>query len=131
MYRVVFDTNTFISAFAYGGTPEEAYRLALQRKIILILSPAIMQEIARIFKDKIDWEGDKIKEALKQIARVSEIVRPKKRLKVINDEPDNRILEASIEGKADFIVTGDKHLLSLKKFEGISIIKAADLVSLV
>jgi putative PIN family toxin of toxin-antitoxin system len=128
VYKVVFDTNTFISAFVYGGRPEEAYRLALQRKITLITSPAIMQETARILKEKINWDRDKIEEVLRQIAQVAKIVRPKKTLKVIEDESDNRILEAAVKGKADFIVSGDKHLLSLKKFENLSIIKAADLI---
>lgn len=130
-YKVVFDTNTFISAFVYGGRPEEAYRLALQRKITLISSPAIMQETARILKEKINWDENKIEEALKQIAQVAKIVRPKKTLKVIKDESDNKILKAAVESKADFIVSGDKHLLRLKKFENFSIIKAADLISIV
>lgn len=112
MYRVVFDTNTSISVFAYGGTPEDAYGLAIRRKIILFTFPAIMQETARILKDKFKWEDQRIEDALKQIARISQIVRPKKTLKILNDRSDNRILECAAEGKADFIVLGDKHLLA-------------------
>ncbi len=129
MYRVVFDTNAFISAFAYGGTPEDAYRLAIRRKVILLTSPAIMQETARILKDKFNWEDERIEQALVQIARVSDIVRPKKRIKLLDDEPDNRILECALEGKADFIISGDKHLLTLKQFQDIPVVKAVDLVS--
>lgn len=129
MYRVVFDTNTFISAFAYGGTPEDAYRLALRRKIILLTSPAIMQETARILKDKFNWENQRIEDALKQIVRISEIVRPKKTLKILNDGSDNRILECAVEGKADFIVSGGKHLLGLKEFQKMPVLKVVELVS--
>ncbi len=129
MYRVVFDTNTFVSAFGYGGTPDEAYRLAIRRKITLLTSPAIMQETTRILKNKLDWETERIEDVLKQIARVSEIVRPKKTLQIIEDCPDNRILECAVEGKANFIVSGDKHLLALKEFQKIPIVRAAELVS--
>lgn len=129
MPRVVFDTNTLVSAFSFGGTPDEVYRLAVNGKILLLTSPAIMQETARILKTKFNWEDNRLEAALKQIARVSEIIRPKKTLKVIEDDPDNRILECAVEGQANFIVSGDKHLLTLKEFQKIPIIKAAELVS--
>ncbi len=44
------------------------------------------------------------------------------------DEPDNRVLEAAVAGKADYIVSGDKHLLDLDQFEGVKIRKAAQLL---
>lgn len=130
MARVVFDTNTLISAFVFGGTPESAYRLILTGKIILVTSAPIMYEFARILKLKFQWEDDKIQRALKQIVRISDIVKPGKTIKVIDDDPDNRILEAAVAGKADFIVSGDKHLLKLKEFHGVQIVNANELVSM-
>jgi predicted nucleic acid-binding protein len=44
---------------------------------------------------------------------------------VLNDDPDNRVLECAKEAKADLIVTGDKHLLNLKTFENIGITNVA------
>jgi predicted nucleic acid-binding protein len=53
-------------------------------------------------------------------------VQPSKTLAVLVDEPDNRILECAVAGRADKIVTGDKELLHLGSFEGISIVRLRD-----
>ena len=53
---------------------------------------------------------------------MAEVVRPKRSIHVLADEPDNRILECSVAGGADLIVTGDKGMLALGSFQGISIV---------
>jgi predicted nucleic acid-binding protein len=57
------------------------------------------------------------------------MVKPRQRLGVLDDEPDNRILECAVEGKADYIVSGDHHLLRLKRFGSIAILGASELLS--
>jgi predicted nucleic acid-binding protein len=47
----------------------------------------------------------------------------------LKDEADNRILECAVAGNADFIVSGDRHLLSLKEFRDIPIVRAAEFLS--
>jgi len=49
-------------------------------------------------------------------------VKPVKRIQILEDGPDNRVLECAVQGKADTIVTGDKAFLKLKEFEGIRIV---------
>jgi predicted nucleic acid-binding protein len=68
--------------------------------------------------------------ALKLIARAAAIVQPSRKVKVVQDAPDNRILECAAEAQADVIVTGDHHLLALKQFEGIQILRLADFLGL-
>jgi predicted nucleic acid-binding protein len=53
-------------------------------------------------------------------------VNPSRRLTVFRDEPDNRILECAVEGKADVIVTGDKAMLALGEYQGIRLISLAE-----
>jgi predicted nucleic acid-binding protein len=48
----------------------------------------------------------------------------------LKDEPDNRILECALLATADIIVTGDRHLLSLKRHRGIFIVRLADFLEL-
>ncbi|NCO66731.1 MAG: putative toxin-antitoxin system toxin component, PIN family [Solirubrobacter sp.] len=50
---------------------------------------------------------------------------------MVADEPDNRVLECAVAAKANIIVTGDKHLLDLKAYESIRIVRAADLLYIV
>ena len=49
-------------------------------------------------------------------------VRPRRKLQVVKDEPDNRILECALAGHAEAIVTGDHALLSLREYRGVRII---------
>jgi putative PIN family toxin of toxin-antitoxin system len=127
--KVVFDTNIFISAFVIpGGKAEEAYRHAIRKDFILYTSIAILTETAQTLREKFGWHEDKIAQLIKTISKVAIAVKTQPHLHLLVDDPDNRILECAEDVKADFIVTGDKHLLSLKKFQSTSIITLSDLL---
>jgi len=64
---------------------------------------------------------------LGQITRVAAVPH---RLKILSDEPDNRILECAEEAKARYIVTGDRHLLDLKKYKMTRILALSDFLAL-
>ncbi len=55
------------------------------------------------------------------MAEFGELVTPNRKLVILDDEPDNRILECAVEGQAEVIVTGDRAMLRLRTFEGIRI----------
>ena len=126
MLRVVFDTNTYLSALNFRGKTEKVYRAFLKRKFVLIASPQILREVAEKLREIFDWDNQQITRALKQIARRAEVVNPKISLHIIQDEPDNRILGCAVEGKANLIVSGDRHLKSLKSYEDIGIMGSVD-----
>ncbi len=129
--KVVFDTNIFISAFAIpGGKAEEAYIYALRGKFILYSSVAILTETAQKLREKFGWPEDTVTRLLKTVAKVARIVKTRPHLHVLSDEPDNRVLECAIEAKADFIVTGDNRLLSLKQYQNIKMVKLSDFLQI-
>lgn len=125
--RVVLDTNILISAFVFpGGAPEAVYRAALEGRITLITSPALLAEFGRVLSDKFGWDGRMVQEAVAQVARIGEVVRPTAAVRVIADDPpDDRVLEAAVTGDAVTIVSGDRHLLRLGEWRGVRIEKAA------
>ena len=126
MFKVVIDTNVFISAFYLPDSrPAEVVILARRKRILNFISPQILKEIERILQKKLLWDHAKTERAVKQISNFSEMVHPKERLEVIADDPDNRILECAVEGQAEFIISGDRHLKDLKSFQGITIVDAA------
>ena len=130
--KVVFDTNIYISAFAIaGGRAEEAYLQAIQNKFILCSSAAILAETAQKLEEKFGWSEKKVVDLLKFISKTATIVKTKPHIKVLMDDPDNRILECVLKTKADYIVTGDKHLLSLKTFEEISVFSLSDFIRMI
>ena len=58
-----------------------------------------------------------------QICGIAKVVEPREPLSVISDDPDdNRVLECAVKGEADVIVSGDRHLLNLANYQGISIV---------
>jgi putative PIN family toxin of toxin-antitoxin system len=129
--RVVFDTNIFISAFVIpGGKAEEVYLPVLRGDFDLYSSVAILTETAQKLRDKFGWPEDQIVRLLRAISKVATVLKTRSHLHVLSDEPDNRILECAVEAAADFIVTGDKHLLSLKNFQDIRIINLSSFLEI-
>ncbi len=127
--KAVFDTNIFISAFVIRGSQgERAFLLAQQRQFELYTSIAILTETASKLREKFNQSEKDIKQTLRIISHVAKVLKPTVRLSVLKDEPDNRILECALESRADIVVTGDRHLLKLKKFRSISIIRLVDLL---
>ena len=128
--KVVFDTNIYISAFVIpGGNTEEAYLRAVKGEFTLYTSLAILTETAQTLEKKFGWQADKIAQLLKAISKVAPVIKTYPHLHVLADEPDNRILECAIEAKADFVVTGDRHLLSLNTFQNIAIVTLSNFLA--
>lgn len=123
MIRVVADTNVYVSALVFGGAPEEVLLLAQAGAFSLYISPAIREELSRVLAEKFGWEETRVRAALGAIAGFTIPAIPNTAVNVIaEDAADNRILECALEASAEVIVSGDQHLLRLKKFRGIVIL---------
>jgi putative PIN family toxin of toxin-antitoxin system len=125
--RVVLDTNILISALIFpGGAPEAVYRLALERRVDLVTSRSLLAELGRVLTDKFGWDPGRAEEAVAQVTRVGTVVEPTETIRVIEEDPaDDRVLEAASQGDAEVIVSGDRHLLRLRSWRGITILKAS------
>ena len=129
--NVVFDTNIYISAFVIpGGNAEKAYLHAIDGDFELFTSIAILTELAQKSDEKFDWERHRIAQLIRSISDIATVLKTTPWLKVLSDDPDNRILECAIKAEADFLVTGDKHLLKLRKYEDFQIIKLSNFLSI-
>jgi len=124
--KVVFDTNIYISAILFGGNPRQCLELAREKTIKLFISNSIFLETAQKLRDKFSWQEYEVQEVIKGISKFATVVFPKKKVNVIKDDiKDNAILECALESSADMVISGDKkHLLSLGKFNNISIMSA-------
>lgn len=125
--RAVFDTNIFISAFAIpGGRADAAILKAAEGAVHLVISRPIILEVLDVLARKFDRNPEELARVAVYLSELAEIVAPRSRLKVLRDEPDNRILECAITGKADAIVTGDQAMLQLGEYRGIRILSLKD-----
>jgi len=125
--KIVFDTNIYISAFVIpGGNAEKAYLYAINGYFELCTSVAILTELAQKLEEKFGWEKQKIVQLIPSIGDVATVLKTTPCLKVLSDDADNRILECALKAGADFLVTGDKHLLKLRNYGNFEIIKLAN-----
>ena len=125
--KVVFDTNIFVSALVFpGGRGEAALQRILEEKDELVLSKPIIDELLGILGRKFARDAEEIAHVAVFLSEQGLIVKPRQRLHVVKDEPDNRILECALAGRADAIVTGDRVLLALREYRGVRIISLRD-----
>ena len=122
--KVTLDTNIIISGLGFGGKPRKILHLILDDKIKAVTSPILLAELEDVITKKFQKLTYNIGPINKQIKRKFKIVKPKTSLLVVKDEPDNRVLEAAIEGNCKYIVTGDKELLRLKSYQNVKIVTA-------
>lgn len=121
--KVVFDTNIFISAIVIpGGQAEKAISNMVEGMDTLLISKPIINEVLSVLSRKFSQDSEAVSRVAVYLSELAIIVHPKKAVHVLKDEPDNRILECAISGKADVIVTGDKEMLELDEYSGIKII---------
>ena len=131
MVKVVVDTNVLVSATLFGGNPEKIMDLAREGKIKLIISEEILGEFKEVLKRKFGFSPDYAELTASDIKEISSLVIPTQKVDVVKEEADNRILECGIEGKVQYIISGDKrHLLPLKEFKGIKIVSPAQFLEI-
>lgn len=121
--RTVADTNIFISAFMFGGLPGRFLDLALRQKFTLVTSKALLDELDEKLRGKFAVSASDAWAIRARLEDNAIVVNPDFELTGVPDDPDdNRVLECAVAGKASSIVSGDRHLLRLGSFEGISIV---------
>jgi len=121
--KVVFDTNIFISALVFPeSVAEKAIFKIIEGEDILLISKQILKEILSVLSKKFSGDKEAISRVAVNLSEIAEMVNPTVRIRVLKDEPDNRILECAVSGKADVVVRGDKKMLKLKEYEGVKII---------
>lgn len=120
--KAVLDTNILISALVYGGKPEQVYNLVLEKQIIAVTSNILLAELLEHLIKSFHFEQGRIEQLERIFKKHFIVVHPKKIIKVIRDEDDDRVLEAAVEGNCDYIVTGDKDLLESKFYKSIKIV---------
>jgi uncharacterized protein len=127
--RVVIDTNVFISA-VLGGRVGIILDEWKAKKFTLIVSEPIVHEYLDVIRrPKFKISPREIATIIDYLFKNAEFVTPLEAIAIIKSDPsDNKFLEAAWQGKADYVVSGDEHLLELKIFRDIPCINAHDFI---
>jgi putative PIN family toxin of toxin-antitoxin system len=121
--RVVADTNVLISALMFAGVPGLFLDLALCGAFTLITSEPLLDELHEKLRGKFSISQSTTQKIMDDLSHRAYVVHPEVVLDAVPDDPDdNRVLECAVKGEAEFIVSGDKHLLRLGSYEGIVIV---------
>ena len=134
--RITLDTNILVSGTFWTGASFRILDLVDRKKLRSISSKEIIEEYYGVINsdeiiDKIERKKLIIYKLVEKIIKNSEITEPRTKLSIVKEDPDdNKILECAKEGRVDYIITQDEHLLKLKKFENIPILKPDDFLKL-
>ena len=128
--RVTLDTNVLVSAFiSKRGNPADVLDLiATFDEITLVLSSDIIEEFRDVMNRKdvsvrFDYGKTEVSKFEGALRDVAEIVTVKSSFKVVMEDPDDDVVvNTAIDGRADYIVSGDRHLRKLKRFQGVRIV---------
>jgi uncharacterized protein len=127
MIRLAIDTNVYISALMFGGLPGALLDLVFLQSFVTVISPDLLDELDEKLRLKFDVSPEDAATVLDRIAGTAQLVHPEETLHVIREDPDDdRVLECAVSGKANYIVTGDRHLLKLGEYRGIRIMRVRE-----
>ena len=119
MYRpvVVLDTNIYVSSIFWKGKPHQIVQKALNNELLVFISDKIIEELKRALKRDFGLIQSQINEVVDVVTMFTNRIEPEEEINIITeDQTDNRVLECAAASQAEFIITGDNHLLKLKLF---------------
>lgn len=138
MTRIVLDTNILVSAtIVKEGAPAQILQTWRQGEVELATSPTLLNEFAEVVSrpriQKYQWMSEaEITELQSELGKSAIQGSGERIVTVIKEGPDDDyVLSAALETKADYIVSGDPHLVSLEEYQGIQIAKPAALLEII
>jgi len=134
LIRAVVDTNVFISSTLYEGSTSKLLSYWQRRRFVYLISKQVLEEYIKVLSyPKFRLTEGEIKWIIQEeLLPYVETVKIKIPVSVIKADPsDNIFLSTAVEGKASFIISGDRHLLVLRKYQDVQIVKARDFFDLI
>lgn len=130
MLRIVLDTNILVSAIIAEGRPRDLLRLAIQRRYLLIKSKETVEEFVQVLqRPKFKMSRNEVTKAEYVLSKTGKTIKVTSNRKVVDEDPrDDIFINTALDGNADYIVSGDPHLLGLLKYKGIEILMVRDML---
>lgn len=130
---MVIDTNVLVSAVVYGGHPQEIVKAATAGTIDLFVSDALVEEMQGVLRRPLfGLSLQFVQNAIAELSAVAHWVVPEKHHQLIDVDPsDNLVIDYAVAADAQYLVTGDKHLLRLGKCDAIQIVTPQQFTSIV
>ena len=133
MFHVVVDTNVLVSALIGRGKPRRLV-LKLLEEHLIVLSRQMLVELADVLsREKFsDVRSSQVDKFLSGLVKKCKVVNVVPSFEVFKEDPDDDVvLNMAFSGKAEYMITGDKHLLALKEFKGVRIVKVTQMFDVI
>lgn len=137
MIRVVLDTNLFVSALLKpDSNPDRIIKLVREEKVLLLISDAICDEIIRVLfypkiRKRLAASDEELQNFVKLLRTVAIVTPGSLNLTPLAaDSDDTKYLICAVEGRADYIVSGDHHLTDLVIYQGIRVVTPAEFIEI-
>lgn len=121
--RITNDTNIWLSALYFHGKPARIINLIEEQKIVSVTSNFILEKLREKMVIDFNTPSYAANGTIAYIASISELVPLKGRDFGLRDLADNKVLETAVVGKCEWLVTGDKDLLTVGEYKTIRIVK--------
>ena len=128
--RVTADTNFLISATQWDySVAHKLLKKFILAEVMIFTTQDILDETAEVLERDFEYSEKEAKSIIENILLFATLIKPTQKVDIIKDDPDdNKVIECGVESSSDYIVTYDKHLLPLKEYEGIKIVKPEEIV---
>ena len=128
--RIVCDTNVLISGIVFGGLPRQVLEALITGRARGFLSPAMEKDLREVLsRPKFGLSEGHVHQICQSLLDLLHPVFPREDVSVIEEDPDdNLVLACAAEAGADCIVSGNGHLLQLRRYRGIEILTPAELL---
>ncbi len=131
--RILIDTNVVISGTFWSGKPKALLNAVRQGDVTYITSETLLGELREVLTEQgkpFRLSAEEATQVIGAMRALATLISPTSHVSICRDEDDNRVLECAQDGRADYIVTGDKDLLALGVFAGIRIVNVSDFLQL-
>jgi len=129
LIRVTPDTNVLVSALFYDGNERAILEAAMRGRLQFVLSMEIIDELIRVLDKKFKVDQELTRDYVLRLNELSDIVAARKLpRRPVRDREDAKIIECAHSGHSNYIVSGDRDLLSLKRYQQTDIVTSSKLV---
>ncbi len=126
--RIVVDTNVMIAAILWQGPPHRILELAEKGQVSLCATPSVLEELQEVlerskFRKQLQNRATSIEEIMSGLLPLVELYEPTAVPNAVPTDPDDEIfIECALSADAPFLISGDNHLLRLRKYRRIRIV---------
>jgi putative PIN family toxin of toxin-antitoxin system len=129
--KIVIDTNVLVSAVFFDGLPEKLVDLILSGTVSIVVSEDLLDEYKATIQDMLNKAAKSAPRfSLTPLLEHSVKIKPKSEIQVCRDRDDDKFIVCAVDGDCEYIVSGDKDLLSLHSYKNINIVTVRDFLKI-